>query len=232
MGAYMNDQQKLLVIHQPDFIPHLGFFAKLVQCDLFVILDHVQLLVKGWHHRDKIKGPNGAHWLTIPIDRSVTNPPINEARISYTQNWQDKQLQTISHFYKKAPFFKPIFTEFERIYSAKYAKLITFNLAFLDFFCDFFNISIERIFSSGLGVHSKKSQLIMDIIQNCDGDSYLSGEGARDYLDSTLFEQQRVKLIWQDFRHPTYPQLHGEFIPFLSCLDFAMNCGPNIRDYL
>ena len=223
---------KTIVIHQPDFIPYIGFFERLYHCDLFIVLDHVQLLVKGWHNRDKIKGPNGGHWLTVPIQRSVKNQAINGALIDHSQHWQDKHLKTINHFYNKAPYFKELFPALEEIYTERHDRLMDFNMKFLDFFCYFFGIATKRILSSQLGVQSKKSQLILDLVQHCKGTSYLSGEGAKDYLDTQIFEQAKIKIIWQDFKHPTYPQLHGKFIPYLSSLDFAMNCGPNLREYL
>ena len=223
---------KTIVIHQPDFIPYLGFFHRLYLGDLFVVLDHVQLLVKGWHNRDKIKGPHGEQWLTVPIDRGVKRPAINEARVDRNQNWRNKHLQTISHFYKKAPYFRNLFPEITRIYQAGHEKLIDFNMAFLDFFCSYFGVTTPNVFSSQLGVSSKKSHLILDSVLACGGNCYLSGEGARDYLDTKLFKKAGVRVTWQDFEHPRYPQLHGKFIPYLSCLDFAMNCGSGLPHYL
>ena len=223
---------KTIVIHQPDFIPYLGFFDRLHHCDLFIVLDHVQLLVKGWHNRDKIKGPNGAHWLTVPIQRLTKKQPINGALIDYSQQWQKKHLQTINHFYNKAPYFKSIFPTVEKLYTKNHAKLVDFNMALLHFFIDFFNIEVDMVFSSTLAVSSKKTPLILDLIQHCNGKRYISGEGAKDYLDTKLFEQAEIELIWQNFNQSSYPQLHGEFIPYLSSLDFAMNCGPNLKQNL
>lgn len=224
-------QEKIVVIHQPDFLPYLGFFHRLLHCDLFVILDHVQLLIKGWHNRDLIKGPNGKHWLTVPIKREYKNIPINAAQIDYSKEWRCKQLKTISHFYKKTPFFKEVFPGIKEIYDKKHSLLIDFNMEFFRFFIEFFGIQVETILCSTLNINSRKSQLILDIILATGGTHYLSGLGAKDYLEESLFEQPGIDLIWQEFNHPVYPQLYGDFISNLSCLDFAMNCGPSLSDY-
>lgn len=223
---------KIVVIHQPDFLPYLGFFHRLLHCDLFVILDHVQLLIKGWHNRDQIKGPTGKHWLTVPINREVKNMPINAAQIYYDKDWRDKHLKTISHFYKKTPFFEEVFPEIKKIYSKNHLLLIDLNMELLRFFLEFFDIQMETVLSSDLNISSQKSQLILDIVLATGGTHYLSGTGAKDYLEESLFDRTGIDLIWQEFNHPVYPQLHGNFVPHLSCLDFVMNCGPSIRDYL
>ncbi|MFC1579353.1 WbqC family protein [Thermodesulfobacteriota bacterium] len=225
-------KKKTIVIHQPDFIPYIGFFHRLLDCDLFIILDHVQLLARGWHHRDQIKGPGGKHWLTVPINRTVKNPPINKAEIDYSSNWVEKHLKTITHFYKKAPFFNSLYPQMEAIYHRKYSMLIDLNIALLNLFTDLFAISVETTMSSSFEIQSKKSELILALVQAANGTHYLSGLGARDYLDQSLFANNGIRLLWQDFQHPVYPQLHGDFIPHLSCLDFAMNCGPALRNYL
>jgi hypothetical protein len=223
---------KVVVIHQPDFSPYLGFFHRLLHCDLFVILDHVQLLVKGWHNRDQIKGADGKHWLTVPINREVKNPPINQARIDDTKDWRTKHLKTIGHFYMKAPFFEEVFPEIKKIYDQNHSLLIDLNMALMRFYLAFFGVRVEMVFSSDLKSSSQKSQLILDLVLATGGTRYLSGTGAKDYLEKSLFDQAGIKLNWQEFIHPVYPQLHGNFIPYLSCLDFAMNCGPYLRDYL
>lgn len=225
-------REKKIVIHQPDFIPYLGFFHRLLQCDLFIILDHVQLLARGWHHRDLIKGPDGKHWLTVPIQRSVKRPPINEAVIDYSTNWVEKHLKTITNFYGKAPFFTRLYPELEEVYHRKYRLLVDLNMAMLNIFIDLFLISVETTLSSSFDIRSRKSALILELVQAVKGTHYLSGVGARDYLDPSIFENNHITLLWQDFHHPVYPQLHGDFIAHLSCLDFAMNCGPALRDYL
>jgi len=53
----------------------------------------------------------------------------------------------------------------------------------------------------------------------------LSGSAARVYLDAGLFERNGISVEWQDFAHPIYRQLHGDFVPYLSTIDLLLNCG-------
>ena len=82
---------KTVCIHQPDFLPWLGFFDRLTQSDVFVVLDNVQFLRRGWHHRDKIKASNGEMWLTVPVKKSGRYEQlINQTEIENSTHWQDQ----------------------------------------------------------------------------------------------------------------------------------------------
>jgi hypothetical protein len=54
---------------------------------------------------------------------------------------------------------------------------------------------------------------------------YLSGNGARDYMQPEKFAQAGIQVVWQQFSHPVYPQQFGAFVPYLSSLDVLFNCG-------
>ena len=99
-------RNKIIVIHQPDFIPWIGFFDRLIKSDIFVVLDNVQYIRQGWHHRDKIKTASGSMWLTVPVKKKGRYEQlINEVEIDYSQNWQSKHLKTIHHNYGHAKYF-------------------------------------------------------------------------------------------------------------------------------
>lgn len=226
-------QNKIVVIHQPDFLPHLGFFSKLIDCDLFVILDHVQLLKRGWHHRDRIKNPQGeAVWLTVPVRGIKKFQRINEARIDYAQNWISKHLNMLREYYRSAEYFSEVFKRVENILNKKHKFLHDLNYEFIVSFKNYFSIEVEMLLSSDMNILSTKNQMNVDIVKKVKGNVYLSGVGARNYLKKEPFEQADIEIRWQEFEHPEYPQLHGKFIPNLSCLDFAMNCGPHLFEYL
>lgn len=216
---------KIVVIHQPDFIPYLGFFHRLLHCDHFVLLDHVQFNKRGWHHRDKVKGPKGPRWLTIPIDHKICFSKINEARINNYLDWRTSHLNIIRSYYRKTKYFYEIFPAIENIYRIGYDLMVDLNIAFLKFLFAIFSIDIDYSLSSSLNIGTHKSQAHIDIVKKIGGDTYLSGIGARDYMDSALFKDQGIKLKWQDFTHPVYPQLYGEFVPCLSSIDLLFNCG-------
>jgi hypothetical protein len=73
---------------------------------------------------------------------------------------------------------------------------------------------------------SSGSQLLLDLVRIVGGDVYLSGISGRDYLELALFNRAGVKVQFQHFQHPIYPQVYRDFIPGLSIIDLLMNVLP------
>jgi len=44
-------------------------------------------------------------------------------------------------------------------------------------------------------------------------------------MNLPLFRAAGVDVLVQDYKYPVYPQLHGEFAPFLSGLDLLLTHG-------
>lgn len=215
---------KIVVIHQPDFIPYLGFFHRLLDTNLFIILDDVQFLRRGWHHRDIIKTKDGQKWITLGIKKTSQDTKINEIYLNDTE-WKKQHLSIIEQNYKKASYFKEIFPFIENLYKQDYEKMIDINLASIKILLELFDINIDIHFSSSYKIDTKSNQLLSDLLKKVGATHYLSGIGARDYFNPIPFEKANIKVIWQEFKHPIYPQLHGEFIPYLSSIDLLFNCG-------
>ena len=220
--------KKIVVIHQPDFMPYLGFFHRLLHADLFIILDDVQFVgnsSRSWTNRDKIKTQNGDRWLTVSINKAPLNTNINEITINYNVDWQNKNLEILRQNYRKADFFNEIFPSIEALYDKKYEKLLHFNMDSIEMLNNFFGIEIDIVFSSELKTTKTKSERLVELLKQVDATHYLSGVGAKDYHVDEPFKNAGIEVIWQKFQHPIYKQLHGDFIPYLSSIDLLFNCG-------
>lgn len=216
---------RIAVIHQPDFLPYLGFFHRFLQADLWVILDNVQFVRRGWQHRDKVKTPGGEKWITISVQKPELGSPIKEVLLSKDVDWKNTHLNLIKQNYKKAEFFNEIFPYIEELYESDCFKMIDFNLKSIKFLSGLFDIKIEYATASSLGAEGKNNDLLVDILKRAGVITYLSGVGAKDYFKKEPFDQAGIKVIWQEFAHPVYPQLFGRFIPYLSSIDLFFNCG-------
>ena len=219
---------KTVVIHQPDFLSYLGFFHRLQHANLFVILDCAQYVDgthNAWMNRDKIKTPQGEKWLTVSVKRPPRGTPINEVKLSEQPDWRAGNLNLIRENYRLAPFFDEIFPSLEQLYSQPCDKLVQFNMKSIELLMGLFDIRIEMRLASALQPNGKKNELLVDILQKVGATHYLSGTGARAYFDPAPFERANIGVLWQNFAHPSYPQLHGVFVPNLSSIDLLFNCG-------
>lgn len=225
---------KRVCIHQPDFAPYLGFFHRLLFSDIFIYLDDAQFLRKGsgWHNRDKIKTPYGERWLTLSVQKGHMHQQINEVFLSKHGNWRERNLNLLIENYRRSPYFTEYYDRIEAIYQSGLRKMVDLNVTFLRFFYEVFDLRVSEVYSSDFSVPGHSNQKLINLIKAVGGTHYLSGVGAKAYLDEQMFAAEGIIVEWQQFEHPVYPQLHGAFIPYLSCIDVLFNCGPNSKDVL
>ena len=214
-----------VAIHQPNYLPWIGFFDKLDQVDKFVILDKAHHSKSGFLNRNKIKTPQGSFTLTVPLKNKGV--PINELQIADNSNWQASHWKTIEAFYKKCPFWNNYKEGFEQLYKRKWKKLASLNIALIEHINALLTITTETLlesdFQTDFGSGNSRN---VNITSHLNGDVYLSGTGARVYNDINEFNAHNITLVYQDFNHPKYPQRWGEFLSNLSIVDMLFNCGP------
>jgi hypothetical protein len=221
-----------ICIHQPDFAPHLGFFHRLLLADHYVILDDVQFIRRGWQHRDKIKGKSESRWLTLSIQKGNFHQKINEVLLATNTEWIEDNLNLLCDAYKNASHFDEVYSRVELIYRAGHTKMIDLNLDMIRLALDYFQITIPISYASQYKVEAKSTARLIKLIKVLEGGIYLTGTGSRAYLEETLFNEAGIRVRWQNFNHPLYPQLNGNFEPMLSCLDMIFNCGKDSADIL
>ncbi len=223
---------KTVCIHQPDFIPYMGFFHRLLETDIFIVLDDAQFIRDGWHHRDQIKNAAGKTWITLPVNRDDLFKSISEVRLVQPQDWKIKHLNLLKENYRKAPYYAMYYPQIEAIYAKSHARLMEINMDFLEFLFGCFGLEPRPLFSSELHIQGKSTARLVEMVQQVGGNRYLTGTGSRAYLEESQFTEKGIAVAWQTFQPPDYPQLHGTFIPHLSSIDVVFNLGPDAKEFL
>ncbi|MCI5116474.1 MAG: hypothetical protein D3913_00630 [Candidatus Electrothrix sp. LOE1_4_5] len=214
----------ILSAHQPAYLPWLGYFDKIIRSDIFIFLDTVQYEKNSYINRNRIKIPQGSTWLTIPIrSKGHIQSTLLETKIDNSKNWSQKHLKNIYFNYKKAPHFDECYQKLESLYQHSYDSISELCYNHLLFWLKEFDINTKILRSSDLSLTSKKSELILDLCQLFHADHYISGALGKKYLIENDFQKKGIAIDYQNYRHPCYPQLHGEFLPAMSIVDFWMN---------
>lgn len=218
---------KTIAIHQPNFLPYRGYFDQIRKSDIFVFLDNVTYTKNDFINRNKIKTPNGWCWLTVPVvNKNILKTPICEVKIDNSTNWRKKHWNGIKFNYGRAPHFEEYSGFFEETYRSPWTALTDLNKFLIKAVCVFLGINGTFINASELDTKDSGTDLLVSVCEALDADTYFSGRGGLDYLDCQKFEQQGIKVVFQDFQASTYPQLFGEFVPNLSMIDYLFNaCG-------
>jgi hypothetical protein len=223
-----------IFIQQPGYLPWIGYFEQIYSVDTFVFFDDVQFNKRSWKTRNRIKTNNSYLWLTVPVLHANSHKLlIKDVEIDYTQRWITKHLKSIYWAYKKSKYFDEIYPLIETELKIEHKYLVDLCCRLIEKIARY--LGIETIFtrSSSLncsGVHKEKR--ILDICSKLNSKHLYNGANAREVLDLKYFEEAGIRVEFQDFEHPVYPQLHGEFIPFLSVIDLLFNCGPGSGQYI
>jgi hypothetical protein len=222
-------EKKRLVVsgHQPNYLPWLGFFDKMLQCDLFIIEDDVQFEQQGFQNRNRVKTTDETKWLTVPIEHVGGPMLISEVRIANKAepDCAQRHWLTLKHNYSEAPYWKKFSGFFEQAYSQKWTMLIDLNMHVIKGVMQFLNIQKPLIMSSTLNVSGKGSERVLAECKALGASVQLSGIGAREYLNLERFKEEGIEVVFQDFHYPVYPQLHGSFVPNLSVVDYLFCAG-------
>ncbi|MBN2009908.1 WbqC family protein [candidate division KSB1 bacterium] len=219
-----------VAIHQPNFLPWIGYFYKMANADRFVFLDNVQFSKGSYTNRVLIKTNNGdSMWLTVPIDRA-SGKIIDQVKVNSETDWRKKHLATLRQHYGKAKFFDTYFPQIEEVYQKNHEYLSEFNSDLIVLLHKILSLNSELYFSSKMETDGRSTDLLVDICKKLEATEYLSGRGGVKYQDEDLFLTQNIKLEYTSFQHPTYNQLWNGFIPNLSAIDLLFNEGVRAGD--
>src|SRR4051812_31982014 len=214
-----------LAIHQPQYMPWLGFLAKWAAADAFVFLDTVQYEKNGWQNRNRIKAPAGPHWLTVPV-RVRLGTPIDAVAVDSAQPWRERHPRAIENAYARAPHFGRHRDALRRLYATDWAKLAPLAVATAEWLAGAVGIATPARLASTLGVAATEpTERLIALCRAVGADTYMAGRDGASYMDREAFARAGITVLFQDYKPPQYAQLHGEFVPFLSGLDLLLTHG-------
>jgi hypothetical protein len=221
----------LIAIHQPQYLPWLGYIDKIDKADVFVILDNVQYKKNEWQNRNRIKTAQGCQWMTVPVLYRFPEK-INEVRINNKENWSRKHLQALITNYSNSTFFDNYRSFFDDIFSHNWNRLVDINIEIIKFLISTLDLKTKLVIASDLKLREEPTERLVDICKILDGNKYLAGKDGNKYMNLELFEEEGIEVIFQDFKHPVYQQLFGDFEPYMSAIDLLFNYGDNSLEIL
>jgi hypothetical protein len=213
-----------VAIHQPNYLPWIGYFSKMAQADVFIIFDTAQFSRDSYTQRTKIRTKDGWTWLTIPISKQFHFQPIQNIAIPGL-DWRKKHINSIQANYAKSPHYDETFIK--EYFESPFPTLSQFNEHGIQYFKDKFDIRTKIIRASELPITESTSStdLLIKMIKYVGGDVYISGTGGKKYQDETQFGRENITIQYNEFKPESYKQRWGGFEPFMSVIDLYFNLG-------
>lgn len=221
----------IATIHQPQYIPWLGYFDKIDKADIFVILDNVQYKKNEWQNRNRIKTINGWQWLTVPVLYKFPEK-INEVKVNNKVDWRRKHFQALLTNYAKAPYFSLYKGELKEIFEKEWNILSDINTHLIKYFLKVLGIKTKVVIASQFDLSDEPSERLIDICKIVNADKYLSGKDGINYMKTERFKEEGIELMFQEFEPPVYDQMFGDFVIGLSIIDLLFNYGQKSRNVL
>ncbi len=221
----------IVAAHQPHFLPWMGYLDRMLRCDLFILVDHVQFERRGYQNRTMIRMDDHGRWMTVPVVQRSQKERIDEKRVCNeaegSRAWGPAMFQTMHYAYRGAPHFERYAPRLKEILHAKWDLLAELNGAALEYLREAFDIRTPMVRSSQLGPVGARSEMLLNLCTISGADTYMGGMGgSRSYLDTEIFKKAGVDVVWHEFEHPRYRQCGPRpFIPGLSAVDLLFNMG-------
>ena len=224
---------KKVAIVQSNYVPWKGYFDLIAAVDEFILYDDMQYTRRDWRNRNKIKTPQGEHWLTVPVKaKGKFLQKISETETDGT-DWAGLHWKALVQNYSRAPHFREIADLIGPLYQKPFVFLSSLNRALIDTICTYLGIKTKITWSSDYVLADGKTERLVDLCMQAGGSEYISGPSAKDYLVEQNFQTHNVKLTWFDYNgYQEYPQLWGPFVHGVSILDLLFNCGPQSPKFM
>jgi hypothetical protein len=221
----MVTSRKRVVISQPMFFPWVGMFEQIRLADVYVHYADVQFSKGSFVNRVQIKTIGGIKWLTVPLKRKSLRQRIDEVEIDDSTDWRRDHFRLLSQAYAKSPYCNEMLKVVRRVYDGKFKTIDELAINSMEVVVKYFNLAENTRFlnSRTMNIGGSNSQRVLDIVRAVDGNIYITGHGGKNYLDHESFETNGVRVEYMDYQKTFYPQLHGEFTPYVSILDLIAN---------
>lgn len=218
-----------MVISQPMYFPWVGMLEQIRLADHFVFYDDVQFSKGSFVNRVQIKTASGIKWLTVPLQGLSLGQRIHDVQIDARKDWRRQHLDMLRQAYAGAPCLKDMLGLVKDVFDANPQTIGQLSELSMMALCRYFGLLQPRRFDhiGSLDIPGSGSQRVLDIVTRLKGDRYVTGMGAANYLDHEAFEHAGVQVEYMAYRKQPYPQLHGDFTPYVSALDLVANMGPD-----
>ncbi|MDF1749155.1 MAG: WbqC family protein [Alphaproteobacteria bacterium] len=221
-------------IHQPNYLPWLGYFRKIALCDRFVFFDNALLpLGKSFVSRNAIPTLQGPLWLTVPVAKKqilLAEVPIVD------QRWRRKHIQTLRMVYSKAPFKDVLDSVVIPVLEEKQKQIADLNITLIEALSHWIGLSqVEFVRASSLGISETGADSIEPILKMLDATHYVTGSGAgtQHSIDVESLKKLGIETHFISSKFAEYSQMQMPFMVNMSAIDACACIGPSaVRELL
>ncbi|MCY0150024.1 WbqC family protein [Hoeflea sp. G2-23] len=216
-----------VVISQSMYFPWVGMLEQIRLADVFIHYDDVQFSKGSFSNRVQVKTPSGMTWMTVPLSDHRLGQTIEEVQLQPLPRWRDRHLDMLSSSLDGTAFAGEALDLARGVIDGNHETVAALSRTSMLALSRYFGLDADTRFASAsdFGIAGAGSERVLALVKAVGGTDYITGHGARNYLDHELFEAAGVSVSYMDYKCAHYRQLHGTFTPFVTALDLVANCG-------
>jgi dipeptide/tripeptide permease len=217
---------------QPYFFPYIGYFQLINAVDKFVIYDDVNFIKGGWINRNRILFNGEPLLINIQMQGASSFKKINEIK---TGKNKEKILSTITHSYRKAPFYDEVYPLVFDIINYNEDNLALYISNSIKDISKYLFIETDFILSSEIKKDNdlKAQEKILSICKLLCASKYYNAFGGQELYNKDEFAANNIDLKFIKSKLTAYKQFNNEFIQCLSIIDVMMfNSKAEIKEML
>lgn len=219
--------KRRVVISQSMYFPWVGMLEQIRLADMLIHYDDVQFSKGSFSNRVQLKGPTGTSWMTVPLQDHHLGQTIDEVQIKPIGTWRDRHLAMLEQGFEGAPYAADALELAAGVIDGNHDTLAGLARDSMLALCSYFDLDrTTRFVDAGdFGIGGSGSVRVLELVKAVGCNDYITGHGAKNYLDHGMFEAEGISVSYMDYQCTPYPQSHGAFTPYVSGLDLVAHCG-------
>jgi len=184
---------------QPYLLPYIGYWELFAAADVFVVLDDVQFIRRGWVNRNRIRNDrSGRSWsyLTVPVAKARRETAICDMRMRFSPGWGQALSHRLVHLFGRDALKCELAHNLIALPTRPDQALLPALLEQLLATSRMLQLETRVVLSSALDPHPKASgqQRLIDLVLALGGNQYLNLSGGQGLYEPDSFADAGIEL--------------------------------------
>lgn len=221
-----------VAIMQPYLFPYIGYFQLIHSVDIFVTLDNVNFIKKGWINKNQILAHDHIQKIQLPVSKMSQNRWINQHEFHELDAALSKLTSQCEQTYSKQQGFQRLHQLLKQHELIKASNVADFLHQSIQMVSDELGLTTKFLKASDIEVAGNLTgqERILAICNRLKAAEYINLPGGRALYSEEKFRERKLKLSFLSPKLEAYQQqkVNSEFVSYLSILDILANCNSDV----
>ena len=187
-----------VMIHQPHFMPWLGYLKRWGMADALIVQDSVDFQRNDYVHRNRILDNSGnIHWISLPVSKCSGSKWIRDRKVSVRSGFFKDHLSKIRRY--------GVFGDSAEVSEAmefwgsmkENDNLLSWCLSSMEYLARKLGVRVPLVMQSTLDYSgSTHTERMLSLCRSIEADEMICGTDTIGHLDADACEEAGVSVVW------------------------------------